>query len=175
MLRVGLTGGIGSGKSTVAGIFGVIGVPVAFADAEAKRLMNEDAGLREAIIRQFGAEAYPHGTLDRKYLANKVFADPAKLQLLNSLVHPVTIREGRRWMLGQGRPSSLCHTRSRTSLRKRCRGRTRFYYRRICPTVIAYPPGHGTRYRQPGRSYPANEQPDRRRHQDAAVRRRYPQ
>jgi len=108
MLRVGLTGGIGSGKSTVAGIFGVIGVPVAFADAEAKRLMNEDAGLREAIIRHFGAEAYHNGLLDRKWLAGQVFTDPAKLQLLNSLVHPVTIREGRRWMEEQaGHPYAV--------------------------------------------------------------------
>jgi dephospho-CoA kinase len=109
MLRVGLTGGIGSGKSTVAGIFGVIGVPVAFADAEAKRLMNEDAGLRDAITRQFGAEAYHNGNLDRKWLAGKVFTDPAKLRLLNSLVHPVTIREGRRWMQEQaaGHPYAM--------------------------------------------------------------------
>lgn len=101
MLRVGLTGGIGSGKSTVAAIFEVIGIPVAYADEEAKRLMNEDPGLRKAISLHFGADAYPNGTLDRKYLAGKVFTDPAKLQLLNSLVHPVTIREGRRWMQEQ--------------------------------------------------------------------------
>ena len=55
MLRVGLTGGIGSGKSTVAAIFENLGIPVAYADLEAKKLMNEDAGLREAIIRHFGA------------------------------------------------------------------------------------------------------------------------
>jgi dephospho-CoA kinase len=60
--------------------------------------MNEDPGLREAISLHFGADAYPNGILDRKYMAGKVFTDPAKLQLLNSLVHPVTIREGRRWL-----------------------------------------------------------------------------
>ncbi|HVS96010.1 MAG TPA: dephospho-CoA kinase [Puia sp.] len=98
MLRVGLTGGIGSGKSTVAAIFEVIGVPVAYADTEARRLMNEDAGLREAISRHFGSEAYRNGSLDRKYLAEKVFNDAEKLELLNSLVHPVTIREGKKWM-----------------------------------------------------------------------------
>jgi dephospho-CoA kinase len=98
MLRVGLTGGIGSGKSTVAAIFETLGVPVAYADAEAKRLMNEDAGLREAIIRHFGESAYDKGVLNRKYLAQQVFTDPGKLEVLNSLVHPVTIREGERWM-----------------------------------------------------------------------------
>ena len=98
MLRVGLTGGIGSGKSTIAAIFETLGVPVSYADTEAKRLMNEDAALRDAIVHHFGAGAYTAGMLNRKYLAERVFNDPAKLELLNSLVHPVTIREGERWM-----------------------------------------------------------------------------
>jgi dephospho-CoA kinase len=98
LLRVGLTGGIGSGKSTIAAIFETLGVPVSYADLEAKRLMSEDAGLREAITLEFGAGAYTDGKLNRKYLAERVFSDPEKLRLLNSLVHPVTIREGERWM-----------------------------------------------------------------------------
>jgi dephospho-CoA kinase len=98
MLRVGLTGGIGSGKSTVAAVFETLGVPVSYADAEAKRLMNEDAALRTAIIHHFGAGAYSDNVLNRKYLAERVFGDPERLELLNSLVHPVTIREGDRWM-----------------------------------------------------------------------------
>ena len=101
MLRVGLTGGIGSGKSTVAGIFEVIGIPVTYADAEARRLMNENRPLRDAIRHHFGEDAYPNDMLDRKYLAAQVFNDPARLRLLNSLVHPVTLREGRRWMQEQ--------------------------------------------------------------------------
>lgn len=100
MIKVGLTGGIGSGKSTVAAIFETLGIPVSYADLEAKRLMNEDAGLRAAIIGQFGAGAYANGELNRKYLAERVFSDPAKLELLNSLVHPATIREGEQWMQG---------------------------------------------------------------------------
>jgi dephospho-CoA kinase len=98
MLKVGLTGGIGSGKTTVAAIFGTLGIPVSYADAEAKRLMNEDPELRAAIITHFGPEIYAGGKLNRKGLAAKVFNDPEKLELLNSLVHPVTIREGERWM-----------------------------------------------------------------------------
>jgi len=101
MLKVGLTGGIGSGKSTVAAIFETLGIPVSYADDEAKRLMNEDPELRAAIGREFGAEAYAGGTLNRKYLAGLVFNDPVKLETLNHLVHPVTIREGSRWMQEQ--------------------------------------------------------------------------
>jgi dephospho-CoA kinase len=110
MLKVGLTGGIGSGKSTVAAIFETLGIPVSYADDEAKRLMNEDAELKEAITRQFGAEAYGGGTLNRKYLAAQVFNDPLKLETLNNLVHPVTIREGSRWMneqAGLGHPYAI--------------------------------------------------------------------
>ena len=101
MIRVGLTGGIGSGKSTIAAIFETLGIPVSYADNEAKRLMNEDPELKEAISREFGKEAYAGGTLNRKYLAGQVFNDPVKLETLNNLVHPVTIREGARWMQTQ--------------------------------------------------------------------------
>lgn len=98
MYRVGLTGGIGSGKSTIAAIFQVLGIPVSYADQEAKKVMNEDLQLRAALIEKFGKETYAGGVLNRKYLAGQVFSDPAKLELLNSLVHPATIREGRKWM-----------------------------------------------------------------------------
>jgi dephospho-CoA kinase len=102
MYRVGLTGGIGSGKSTIAAIFEVLDIPVSYADREAKRVMNEDPELRKEIIFHFGPEAYAGGVLNRKYLAGQVFTDPAKLELLNSLVHPATIREGQKWMQGLG-------------------------------------------------------------------------
>ena len=98
MLRVGLTGGIGSGKSTVAGVFEVLGIPVAYADREAKRIMNEDPLLRQQIIHYLGAEAYTGQQLNRPYLAAQVFTDTEKLALLNSLVHPATIAAGEQWM-----------------------------------------------------------------------------
>lgn len=98
MLRVGLTGGIGSGKSTIAGIFGVLGIPVSVADHEAKRIMNEDPELKAQLIEHFGPDVYAGGALNRSWLASRVFTDPAKLEILNSLVHPATIREGERWM-----------------------------------------------------------------------------
>jgi dephospho-CoA kinase len=100
-LRIGLTGGIGSGKSTVAGMFEVLGVPVYYADDAAKKLMNEDAALKEKIIEHFGGEAYKDGTLNRSYIGQQVFKNKEKLALLNSLVHPVTIRDGVEWMRQQ--------------------------------------------------------------------------
>ncbi len=97
MFQVGLTGGIGSGKSTIAEIFEVLGIPVAYADQEAKKVMNEDPNLREQLIHHFGAATYRNGALDRPWLASQVFGHPEKLELLNSLVHPATIAAGQRW------------------------------------------------------------------------------
>lgn len=98
MLRVGLTGGIGSGKSTVAGIFEVLGIPVAYADQEARRVMTDDPELRRQIILHFGEASYTDGRLNRQHLAAQVFSDKERLALLNSLVHPATIAAGEKWM-----------------------------------------------------------------------------
>lgn len=106
-LRIGLTGGIGSGKSTVAKVFEVLGIPVYYADEAAKHLMNEDPQLREQLLQHFGPGTYDNGVLNRKYLAGIVFNDPTQLELLNSLVHPVTIRDGERWMAQQTSPYAI--------------------------------------------------------------------
>jgi dephospho-CoA kinase len=98
MLRIGITGGIGSGKSTVAGILSVLGIPVYNSDDASKRLMAEDENLKRNIIASFGESSYVNGTLNRKYLAAQVFEDSKKLALLNSLVHPATINDARQWM-----------------------------------------------------------------------------
>ena len=98
MLKVGLTGGIGSGKTTVAKIFETLGVPVYNADDEAKRLMNTDEELKASILKNFGTGTYTNDELDRKYLSSIVFNDDQKLQLLNSLVHPATIRDAAAWI-----------------------------------------------------------------------------
>ncbi|MFT3824464.1 MAG: dephospho-CoA kinase [Chitinophagaceae bacterium] len=106
-LRIGLTGGIGSGKSTVAKIFEVLGVPVYYADDVAKDLMNTDTVLQQQIIDNFGTESYKEGKLDRRYIASIVFNDPEKLALLNSFVHPATIRAGEKWMEQQTAPYAV--------------------------------------------------------------------
>lgn len=107
MLKVGLTGGIGSGKSTVARIFETLGIPVYYADDAARRLMNQDTELRKAIINHFGERSYEGNELDRAYLASHVFRDKEKLKLLNSLTHPVTIRDAEEWMKKQSTAYAL--------------------------------------------------------------------
>ena len=101
MLHIGLTGGIGSGKTTVAKIFELLGIPVYYADDAAKKMMNEDDELKAAIQNQFGKEAYNNGELNRAYLSTKVFNDPFQLEKLNALVHPATIRDATKWMAQQ--------------------------------------------------------------------------
>lgn len=104
MLRVGITGGIGSGKSLVTRIFSTIGVPVYYADDAAKRLMNEDVAIRQELISAFGESTYADGILNRKYLSSIVFNDPVKLAQLNAIVHPVTINDAAVWMEKQNAP-----------------------------------------------------------------------
>jgi len=98
MLRIGITGGIGSGKTTVAKIFEVLGVPVYYADDAAKKLMNEDEALQQKIIAAFGADIFEDKKLNRARLASIIFNDPEKLSLLNSIVHPATIADAEKWM-----------------------------------------------------------------------------
>lgn len=106
-LRIGLTGGIGSGKSTVARVFETLGIPVYYADEAARRLMNEDEQLKQEIIRHFGASAYKNNQLDRPYIASQVFNNKEKLELMNALVHPATIRDGEQWMQNQTTPYAI--------------------------------------------------------------------
>ena len=107
MIKVGITGGMGSGKSTVAKVFEVLGIPVYYADDAAKRLMNEDSKLKKALQKMFGAETYLEGKLNRPYLSSKVFNNPEQLALLNSVVHPATIKDAEQWMLLQKTPYAI--------------------------------------------------------------------
>jgi dephospho-CoA kinase len=86
--QIGITGGIGAGKSTVTRIFATLGVPVYDADSRAKWLMNSDPGLKAALSEAFGPQAYTAAGLNRTYLAATVFGDPNKTAQLNRLVHP---------------------------------------------------------------------------------------
>ncbi len=101
MLKIGLTGGIGSGKTTVAKIFELLQVPVYYADSASKRLYDTNEELAEGIKETFGPSMFRDGRLDRAALARVVFNDPQKLSMLNALVHPLTIKDAEEWMQRQ--------------------------------------------------------------------------
>lgn len=101
---IGLTGGIGSGKSVVAKIFATLGIPVFNADDEAKRIMQTSPEIKTKLIEQFGMDIYNESGLDKEKLASIVFDDPFQLQLLNAIVHPVTIQAAKDWAAKQTSP-----------------------------------------------------------------------
>ena len=97
-MQVGVTGGIGAGKSLVCRIFRILGIPVYDADTRAKQLMEESTDLRQQIIEAFGSESYDDsGKLNRHYLAALVFSNQEKVQQLNALVHPEVGRDYQKW------------------------------------------------------------------------------
>lgn len=98
VIKVGITGGIGSGKTTVCKMFEELGVPVYYSDDRAKYLMQHEHHLIDEIKKSFGDDVYENCKLNRKLLAERVFNDKAKLDLLNSLVHPAVFRDTERWL-----------------------------------------------------------------------------
>ena len=107
MLKIGITGGIGSGKSTVAKVFETLGIPVYYADGAAKKLMNEHESLKAALIKTFGSETYMNGELNKDFLSTKVFNDAEQLKMLNAIVHPIVIQDGEEWMAQQTTPYAI--------------------------------------------------------------------
>ena len=96
-ITVGITGGIGSGKSTVCEIFKILGVPVFEADKVARNLMNENSVIRQNLVEWFGNEIYSENQLNRKLLAEHIFNDNNLLTKVNSLVHPIVREEFEKW------------------------------------------------------------------------------
>lgn len=89
MMKVGITGGIGSGKTTVCKLFELLGIPVFYADTAGKELMVNNLGVKKAVVNLFGEAAYfPDASLNRKYIADIVFKDEQKLNALNAIIHP---------------------------------------------------------------------------------------
>ena len=108
MIKVGITGGIGSGKSTVCKVFRTLGIPVFEADNVARQLMNSNAEIRTQLIKLFGAAVYlPDQTVDRKLLASIVFSDPSLLTQLNEIVHPFVKNAFEEWCDKQESPYIL--------------------------------------------------------------------
>lgn len=101
-LKIGITGGIGVGKSVVTRIFKVLGIPTYDADKEAKDIMVKSDAVRQALIKTFGEETYfPDHALNRAWLAKKVFSDTKELAKLNAIVHPAVIKDAEDWAEAQ--------------------------------------------------------------------------
>lgn len=106
-LKIGLTGGIGTGKTTVAKIFETFGIPVLYADNLAKELMQTDVDLIQNLKNTFGENIYNNGILDRQKLSNIVFKDNSELEKLNTIVHPAVKSYGKKWMDKQKSPYAI--------------------------------------------------------------------
>ena len=104
MFKVGVTGGIGSGKSVVCNIFRNLDIPVYEADAEARRIIAEDSDIRKGLVKRFGDRTFGDGELDRKYLAERIFSDSQARSFVNGLVHPKVREDFSQWILGQEGP-----------------------------------------------------------------------
>ena len=101
MYKVGITGGIGSGKSTLCQLLTAFGASLYDSDSRAKSLMAEDERMHDALCDEFGAECYNDEGLNRSFLASKVFGDEEALQRLNAIVHPAVREDFRRWAAEQ--------------------------------------------------------------------------
>lgn len=104
MIVVGLTGGIGSGKTTVAQQFVRLGVPVYIADDEAKKLMNRSKIIKRKLIQLFGAQVYLDNQLNKPFIANIIFNDKTYLQKMNAIVHPRVAAHFKKWLAKQNSP-----------------------------------------------------------------------
>ncbi len=103
-LLVAITGGIGSGKTTVVNIFKELGVPAYIADHQAKVMMSENKALRNKIKNEFGEESYQNGELNKTFLSKTVFEDNDKLTQLNNIVHPMVRKDFEDWIKAQSHP-----------------------------------------------------------------------
>lgn len=99
MIKLGITGGIGSGKSTVSEIFSLCGVPVYIADKESKRLTETSDIIREQLINMFGRELFANGVLNKSLLASYIFNNKEKLDAVNNIIHPVVKNDFCEWLL----------------------------------------------------------------------------
>ncbi|MDR0823667.1 MAG: dephospho-CoA kinase [Prevotella sp.] len=109
MIKIGITGGIGSGKSTVSEIFSLCGVPVYIADIESKKLVTASPVIREKLTELFGEELYAGGTLDKTMLASHIFNDKNKLETVNAIIHPEVAEDFRLWVQNHAQYPIVAH------------------------------------------------------------------
>lgn len=104
MKKIGLTGGIGAGKSIVAKIFATMGFPVFYSDQAGKQLMSENQYVKQKVVDVFGDDAYKNGKLNRELLAEKIFSNKSLKKELNNIVHPAVRKEFENWCKKQTSP-----------------------------------------------------------------------
>jgi len=101
MKKIGITGGIGSGKSVVADLLKIMGIPVYIADTESKKLTNSLPELKEKLCRLFGNDLYQTGTLNKSYLSSLIFKNKKNLEKVNSIIHPYVLNDFQNWAENQ--------------------------------------------------------------------------
>ncbi len=104
MIKIGITGGIGGGKSVVSSLFKLLEIPVYVADQESKKLTESSPEIRKALISRFGDHLYTGNTLDKKLLASLIFSDQDNLSFVNSVIHPVVLQDFLQWTQNQQAP-----------------------------------------------------------------------
>jgi len=102
--RVGITGGIGAGKTLVCRIISAMGYPVFYSDKESKKILNSDPVVKAAILDLFGAQAYQNNELNRSFIAEQVFSNPEQLVRLNAIAHPAVRNAFEKWIIEQDSP-----------------------------------------------------------------------
>ncbi|MDR1881437.1 MAG: dephospho-CoA kinase [Prevotella sp.] len=109
MIKLGITGGMGSGKSTVSEIFFLCGIPVYIADAESKRLTAESPVIREKLIRIYGEKLFEGGVLNKALLASFIFNDRNRLEQVNAIIHPEVEKDFREWAVSHKHYPVVAH------------------------------------------------------------------
>ena len=104
MIKIGLTGVIGSGKSTAANYFSKLGVPVFFADNSAKKIMNTDSSVKKCLVDLLGSLAYSNGELNKQFISDKIFNNQDLLKSINNLIHPKVQEDFNLWLTNQTSP-----------------------------------------------------------------------
>ena len=107
MIKVGLTGGLGSGKTTVAKVFETLGIPVFYADDVSKKITDTNAQVKEALVALFGTDLYYDGLLDRQKLAKLIFGDADAIKKVNAIIHPAVANAFTAWCAAQNSPYVL--------------------------------------------------------------------
>lgn len=109
MIKLGITGGIGSGKSTVSEIFSLCNVPVYIADTESKRLVATSPVIKEKLINIYGKELFEGGVLNKALLASHIFNDKAKLEQVNAIIHPEVEKDFKEWVINHAHNPVIAH------------------------------------------------------------------